>query len=206
MALISCPECGKPVSSTCSVCPHCGFAMPSQDGGEKKSAVEKETVVVKRAMASRGGIVGLCLGGIALGILLFVIFLVWGVSTLNVWLIVLGTLYFCFMIPTFIVSLAKGMHRSGANNINTRPVIVYDKNKGSFLATSLGKNDLYLTPAQAKSIKFIKNGLWGSDIRVVWYEKQLLGCCASSGENDLTEFLRSLDGVTDEEKALCKKN
>ena len=45
MALIKCPECGKEVSDSAKICPHCGYPL------NKNKAVEQEVINVERTFS-----------------------------------------------------------------------------------------------------------------------------------------------------------
>ena len=49
MALMQCPECGKEISDQVPACPHCGFPVQKQTGGDgkdkKKKFIDRKSVV-----------------------------------------------------------------------------------------------------------------------------------------------------------------
>lgn len=51
MALVECKECGKSVSDSAAVCPHCGVAAPALSIAERKQMA----IDLKRAMYGRLG-------------------------------------------------------------------------------------------------------------------------------------------------------
>ncbi|MBO4286332.1 MAG: zinc-ribbon domain-containing protein [Bacilli bacterium] len=51
MALITCPECGKEISSTASACPHCGFQIANQN-----TEIEYETKTVTIGYWTKDGL------------------------------------------------------------------------------------------------------------------------------------------------------
>lgn len=51
MALVECKECGKSVSDSAAVCPHCGVAAPALSAAQKNQLA----IDIKRAMYGRLG-------------------------------------------------------------------------------------------------------------------------------------------------------
>lgn len=205
MALISCPECGQSVSSTCKTCPHCGFDMTHEasqkdlaiaskalgKGEQRKITVWSRNRKVRNTMATVVFIIGL-VGAINS----FIVVLAVAVAGDSQTALILSGI--ACMFASLLTSGIIGKAPVNKNNRQAKDIIYYDTVARVFRVYDINGNEYSMSRGEIKS-KITTTPLRGAMHNyavlslVNQYKKVVLGYDFNAIDNKLDEFLIKLD-------------